>query len=285
MIQEYKLKNNLGEFTNFDVYFPENTYSSKKNPVVLLVHGFRAFKDWGFFPYFAQKLSQNGFIAVTIDFSLNTLLDKNKSLFDMSRFSKNTVSQQIKEIELVINTLDNNFENNIIKNIEFMNWNKEVYLVGHSLGGALSIVAAENCKQVVKKLVTINSIYDFDIYTEKQKEKWLETGVKEFFDSNTKQKFVLNSEFLIDRLTYKNEKSITSIVSHLNLPYLIIHSEADVTVPPKAATILQAAANKNLTRLKFIKSANHTLGITHPFIKSNSNLEEVIDLTINFLKN
>jgi predicted alpha/beta-fold hydrolase len=282
-IKNIKFENNIKEWTNCSLYFPklENKKSNSK-PLVLLIHGFRAFKDWGFFPYFAEKIAEFGYFASTIDFSLNTLIDKEKCLFDMERFSKNTVTQEITEAKLFLSMLNNK---------EFVGeefakyWNGDVYLIGHSLGGALAIITAEGLSNV-KKLATICSIFDFDIYTERQKEDWIKNGFKEFTDSTTNQKIKLDVNFLLDRLTYSGEKSLTSVVSKLNIPYYILHTEADATVSPKAATILaNAVSNKKLLKMDIIKSGNHLLNSSHPFKESNPVLEKIISSILDFFDN
>jgi len=281
-IKNIKFKNNINEWTNCSIYFPNlKNQTNNSKPFVLLIHGFRAFKDWGFFPYFAEKIAEFGYFASTIDFSLNTLIDKEKCLFDMERFSKNTVTQEISEAKLFCSLLKN--QNFIDEEFEKF-WNGEIFLIGHSLGGALAIMTAENLP-TVRKLVTICSIFDFDIYTERQKEDWLKNGFKEFTDSTTNQKIRLDVNFLLDRLTYSGEKSLTSVVSRLKIPYYILHTEADATVSPKAATILaNAVSDKNLMKMEIIKSGNHLLNSSHPFKETNPVLEKIIKNILDFFQ-
>ena len=40
-------------------------------PAVLIAHGFKGFKDWGMFPWIAERLADAGFRAVRFDFSHN----------------------------------------------------------------------------------------------------------------------------------------------------------------------------------------------------------------------
>jgi len=312
---EYKFDNNINEKTSVDIYLPDfSLLKDKKKPMILMIHGFRAFKTWGFFPYFAKKITEAGYFCSIIDFSLNTLIDADKCLFDMERFSKNTVSQEITEAELFIEK----FANSNVLDADSMNyWNGEIYLIGHSLGGALAIMVAHNIahnnlmkkfeeknlieknfikkdnfveknnftekKHTVKKIITICSISDFDIYTERQKKDWIEKGVKEFKDANTGQLFKLDVKFLLDRLEYSGEMSLATCVSRLEIPYLILHTAGDATVSPNAATILFDAANKEFAQ-KIILNGNHLLGVTHPFEQTNEILENVISKSINFME-
>ena len=279
-VKNIKFENNIQEWTECSIYFPElENQKTHSKPIVLLIHGFRAFKDWGFFPYFAEKIAKFGYFASTIDFSLNTLLDAEKCLFDMERFSKNTVTQEIIEAKLFLALLNNE---KIVGEKFAKYWNGEIYLIGHSLGGALAIMTADGL-QNVKKLATICSIFDFDIYTERQKDDWVKKGFKEFTDSTTNQKFVLDVNFLLDRLTYSGEKSLTAVVSRLNIPYYILHTEADATVSPKAATILaNAVSDKNFLQMDIIKAGNHLLNSSHPFRETNPVLEKIISSILDF---
>ena len=38
-------------------------------PAVVIVHGFKGFKDWGFFPLVAQRLAAAGHAAVSFNFT------------------------------------------------------------------------------------------------------------------------------------------------------------------------------------------------------------------------
>ena len=278
-LKVFSLKNNINEITRCDTYYKSD---AKSSPFVLLLHGFRAFSSWGFFPYFATKLAENNFIAGCLDFSLNTISDKEKQWFDMDRFRKNTVTQMITESKMLIEHLGDYEE--IAKR-----WNGDVYIMGHSLGGALAIAVTDsindNQKQIVKKIVTICSISDIDIYNIKQKEKWEELGYKEFFDSNTDQNIILDVDFLRDRLTYTAERSLASMISRLNVPTYFIHTEADVTVPPKSLDIISASfSDKLLLKTELIPKANHLLNCEHPFKGTNNALEQIVNNTISFYR-
>ncbi|MGH7538277.1 MAG: alpha/beta hydrolase family protein, partial [Gemmatimonadales bacterium] len=38
-------------------------------PAVVICHGFKGFKDWGYFPKAAERLARSGFAAVSFNFS------------------------------------------------------------------------------------------------------------------------------------------------------------------------------------------------------------------------
>ena len=55
----------------YDLYSPSVTPGSAL-PVVLFVHGFKGFKDWGAFPDACDELARAGFAVVTFNLSLNS---------------------------------------------------------------------------------------------------------------------------------------------------------------------------------------------------------------------
>src|SRR3989449_11334576 len=45
------------------------TSAGGERPVVVVCHGLKGFKDWGFFPYVAERLARSGFAGVSFNFS------------------------------------------------------------------------------------------------------------------------------------------------------------------------------------------------------------------------
>src|SRR3954465_9188090 len=73
-------------------------------PAVLVVHGFKGFKDWGMFPPFAERLARAGFTAVTLSLSGSGVDDAGEfSLPD--RFGHNTFSAELQDLQRVLDPL------------------------------------------------------------------------------------------------------------------------------------------------------------------------------------
>lgn len=264
--------NNIQQNTRCYICYPQ--LFSKPMPFVLFIHGFRAFANWGFIPYMMEKIAENGFITGAIDFSLNEVIDYERGWFNMDKFRTNTITQQINEATILLDKLC------------LENWNGEVYLIGHSLGGGLAINVANNLSNKVRKLCTINSICDYDIYTAQQKKQWLNNGTK-IFIGPTGQEIILNDTFLKDRLTYCGKRSILSTIASLDCALLLLHGDGDVTVSKERSKKLYdaALASKNNKEVKFeiIKHCNHLLNSQHPFEATNTVLDEVIEVIVRFM--
>ena len=68
MNKEFKLKTNEGNVLDVSVYGLENI---SKAACLILVHGFKGFKDWGFFPFTAEHFAKCGYFVITFNFSHN----------------------------------------------------------------------------------------------------------------------------------------------------------------------------------------------------------------------
>jgi ATP:cob(I)alamin adenosyltransferase len=53
---------------------------------VVLVHGFKGFKDWGFFPHTAEALAADGHAAISLNFSLNGIGDRPTEFTELEAF-------------------------------------------------------------------------------------------------------------------------------------------------------------------------------------------------------
>src|SRR3954470_5674526 len=73
-------------------------------PAVVVVHGFKGFKDWGMFPHLAERLARAGFTAVTFNLSGSGVDDAGEfSLPD--RFGHNTFSAELQDLQRVLDAL------------------------------------------------------------------------------------------------------------------------------------------------------------------------------------
>ena len=65
---------------------------------VVVVHGFKGFKDWGFFPYLCECLTRDGHAVVSFNFSLNGIGEDPTAFTDLEAFGRNTLSREVEEI-------------------------------------------------------------------------------------------------------------------------------------------------------------------------------------------
>ena len=190
-----------------DIRFPDG---SKKSPAVIIIHGFKGNKEWGFFPYISEKIALSGAITFCFNFSLNGFEDGGELIQKPNDFARNTISREIEDLLAIINSIKNEFNQDLSEY-----WNGEIYLLGHSLGGAISLVASQ-FSDSIDKIAIWGSISTFERYTRHQKELWQKTGFYEFLVTKTGQILRMNLDYLGDIENHKDEYDILKAAASLD---------------------------------------------------------------------
>lgn len=251
--------------------------SPSLKPVVIFVHGFKGFKDWGHFNQMAQTFANAGFVFVKFNFSHNGTTLENPSEFeDLDSFGKNNYLIELNDLDIVISWVQNLTKSN--QNIN----GQQIYLLGHSRGGGISILKAAEDKRI-SKIVTWASVSDFlNRYKEKTISEWKTKGVIYAFNARTKQNMPLYYQFYEVIQNNKERLNIKKAAKKLSIPFLIIHGTADEAVSFHDAEELHQSSKHS--ELLVIEAAGHTFEVKHPFldIVFPKNGKKVIDDTIMF---
>ncbi|WP_290663001.1 MULTISPECIES: alpha/beta fold hydrolase [Ignavibacterium] len=273
MREDFSFLTQSGNKIRASFYSKDN---SNPNSCLILVHGFKGFKDWGFWPYTAEYFSKEGFNVISFNFSHNGVGDSFTEFDEPDKFANNTISLEVNEL------------NEIIDNVSKGKLNKikcsSIGILGHSRGGAVSILASAS-NDSVKALAVWASVAKLDRYTERQKNEWRQKGFIEILNSRTNQMMRMNVALLEDIESNKDSTlNIEKAVKNLNKPFLIIHGEQDLTVPVEEGKLLYEYSDKKLTEFEIIPSSGHTFDIVHPFKSSNNKFERVLEKTLTFFK-
>lgn len=244
----------------YDLYSPISR-NSISFPVIIFLHGFKGFKDWGPFPDVCEELARAGYGVVAMNFSRNGIGEQKTELDRLDLFEKETISQDLKDIESVITALQ---KGEISDNHSNLNTDL-IGLLGHSRGGQTAITAAAEFDPV-QCLVTWSAVADYEErWSEAMKKDWEEKGYTEIENSRTGQ------TMKIDKVVYEdardNAEDILAIhrVKDLRIPTLFIHGREDETVPPTDSEQLHIACSAKEKELRMVANAGHTYGAAHPF--------------------
>ena len=274
MSKDFVLNTLLNNKLRISVFGKENLY---KSPCIILVHGFKGFKDWGFCPYIGEYLSRRNFFVITFNFSHNGIGENLTEFTELDKFAENTFSLEISELSELIEAYKSNFFGESI--------NRSLGLLGHSRGGGISILTSKQVNDI-KATAVWASVSNFDRYSNRQKEVWRKKGVFEVLNTRTKQVMRLNVSLLDDLEKNKNTTlNIENAVKNLNKPLFIAHGEQDLAVPLSEAEVLYSWSNKDMTEFYRIPSTGHTFDAKHPFEGSNPGLDSLLEKTGNFFKN
>ena len=259
-----------------DIFFQD---SGLPKPIIIFSHGFKGFKDWGHFNLMAQYFAEQGFVFVKFNFSHNGTTKDNPSEFgDLKTFGENNYIIELEDLGLVINHVLKNEK--ILKEINPL----QIYLIGHSRGGAISILKAAEDKRV-SKLVTWASVSDLiSRNSEKTINEWKTKGVVYTFNARTKQNMPLTYQFYETIQKNKSRLDVLKLSAELKIPYLIIHGTNDEAVSDKDALALHKACRHS--DLILINEAGHTFETRHPFNELNfpHNTKTLLEKTGAFLQ-
>lgn len=250
--------------------------ANRHAPMVIFVHGFKGFKDWGAHNLVAEYFAQHGFRFLKFNFSHNgTTPDQPVDFADLIAFSENTFSMELDDLDRIIDFACNG---------SAIPKAPTVTLMGHSMGGGISIIkAAEDDR--VSKLVTLASIASFrDLWPKKEEEQWKIQGLRYITNARTGQQMPLKSTLLDDLDRHPARLNIPAKAAEITQPWLIIHGDGDTSVPVSLAKKLKAAQPK--AELLIIPKADHVFNATHPYPDKTlpPALQEVCNHVVDFLR-
>jgi dienelactone hydrolase len=241
-----------------DIFYTPN---NSPKPVVIFIHGFKGFKDWGHFNLVADYFAQAGFVMVKFNFSHNGTTPEHLTEFaDPEAFANNNFSIELDDLGVVIDTICGN--NPPINRQEIDA--EQVYLIGHSRGGGIAILKAQEDKRV-KKIATWASVSEFGkFWSSSVIEQWRSAGVWQVLNTRTGEQLPMYWQLYENYYANLARLHIPTAIKHLQIPLLVIHGTADDAVPLAAASEL-CANNPQYTQLLVIEQANHVFGASHPY--------------------
>ena len=246
---------------------------SRPTSAVVIVHGFKGFRRFGAWSAMAKALALRGHVAVTIDFSHNGIGDGDQ--FDrLDLFRESTHTRELDELLGVVDALAGG---------ELTGRKvRKVGLIGHSRGGGTSILAAAEHPRV-RALVTLASIAAIDArWKPEEVAAWRRGEDVIVPNSRTKVGMPLGPGYWADAVANRDRLDIVAAAARVTVPWLIVHGDADDTVPLSEAQALFEAAGDN-AELLVIDGGDHTLGQKHPYPGASETLRVVADAAFEWL--
>ncbi|MDJ0972967.1 MAG: alpha/beta hydrolase [Planctomycetota bacterium] len=227
-------------------------------PAVLIAHGFKGFKDWGMFPWMAERLGAAGLRAIRFDFSHNGVEETDFDRLDL--FLLDTPTRHQEDLRALADAIEGPFG-----------------LLGHSRGGgdAILFAAGEPRVQAVATLAAVaTTVFEPPDWEDQLRGQ----GYYGMPNARTKQLMP------IGRHAFESGRawSIEDAARELDRPVLLIHGTADESVAPGSMDQL-AAWCKSAETLP-IEGAGHTFGAVHPFQGSTADLETALDRVATFFQ-
>jgi pimeloyl-ACP methyl ester carboxylesterase len=231
--------------------------------LVILIHGFKGFKDWGFFPWVAKTLVEERFAVCRFNMSRSGIGDSPEAFDRLDLFAGDTLSTQLADLRTVVAHAQHNL-------------NVPVFLLGHSRGGGVAILGAARVPNL-HGVIAWNPIGKGDHFDDATKKKWKQQGFFDFENSRTKQMMRLNATYLDDAAKH----DIEGAAAALNVPLLAIAGGRDESVDNAASRALAARASDKA--LIVIGTAGHTFNAAHPMGDPPFQLDLATGISIRFV--
>ena len=242
---------------------------------VIVCHGFKGFKRWGFFPHLGERLAAAGFASVVFDFSMNGIGEQPEEFGRLDLFARNTYTRELEDLDRVLA------------------WTRErspvapsvgedpVGLLGHSRGALPAVVAAAEQPESIGAVVTWNGVGRALRYTDKQLERWEEDGEMAFTNARTGQRMSIDYGFVVDAREHAGRFDLEAAGRRMRAPHLILHGSADMAVGQEEAERLRAGRSPEQgAELRVIEGGTHTFGAVHPFAGTTVHLDRALDATL-----
>lgn len=262
----------------YSLYYPLS--NEEAVPVIIFIHGFKGFKDWGPFPDACIELAENGFAVVAMNTSRNGTGDDQETFTRLDLFADNTLTQELEDIHSVLGAI----KTGEISTGKYPFETSRIGILGHSRGGHSAITAAAEYDDI-SCVVTWSAVADYNKHWDQAMlDDWHEKGYTEILNTRTDQYMRLNKSVLDD--TVENADRIIALrrVKELYIPICFIQAKEDEAVPYTDVNLLYENCPSSEKKRILIPNTGHTFGGSHPFDGERlpAPFREVVDQTINW---
>ncbi|MCC7509779.1 MAG: alpha/beta fold hydrolase [Planctomycetes bacterium] len=258
-----------GALIRGDIYLP----NAANSPLVVVIPGFKGFKDWGFFPWLGAHLAQAGIAAACINLS-HCGIGTNPETFErLDLFEADTWSKRLIDIQQVLHAA----QHGLLTQKASPN-PARLGLLGHSMGGGAALLAATRDPRV-RSVVTLAGVaHPNRIPDDIARAQLAAMGHVAVENARTKQTMRIGREFFEEVWGNPSAFSVIDAARALGVPWLIVHGADDETVPlDEAYELLDAAGDRDNVKMLTLDGTGHTFGAAHPFAGPTEELEQAAD--------
>jgi uncharacterized protein len=218
--------------------------------LAIILHGFKGFKDWGFFPWLANYLCEQQFAVCRFNTSRSGIGDHPDSFDRLDLFADNTYTADLADLRAVVEHVQKRAP-------------LPTFLLGHSRGGGEAILAASDVPNL-RGVIAWSAIAHAGAWDEPTRRQWRKDGYLDVINSRTKQNMRMSTRMLDDVEAHGDRLDILAAASRLPVPLLAIHGGRDETVPVSETLEITASA-PDIARV-VIGTATHTFNAIHPLV-------------------
>jgi pimeloyl-ACP methyl ester carboxylesterase len=242
-------------------------------PAVVVCHGFKGFKDWGFFPHLADRLARTGLTAVSFNFSGSGVGPEGDRFSEPDRFAHGTLGNDVRDLAAVVEALQGE------RLVAGLARPTGLGLFGHSRGGGVCVLLAGG-RADVRSVVTWSAIATGFRWGPETVAQWRRDGRLDVTNQRTGEILPLTTDILEELEADRDGRlDIVAAARRVTAPWLIVHGEADETVSVRDGQVLHRASAER-AELLIVQGGGHTFGAKHPWAGSTPQLDQAMDATV-----
>lgn len=239
--------------------------------LVLVVHGFKGFREWGFFPWICEYFARTKIATVRFDMSRNGIGDDAETFDHLDLFEDDTYSLQVEDLRSIDRFVN---EDDALRDLPRI-------VLGHSRGGAIALLGARHLSRL-RGVVTWASISRVDRWDDELVAQWRRDGFQEVVNQRTGQRMRISLAMLDDYEQDRARLDVLEAARMLEVPLLAIHGTNDESVSlDESRDVVRNTRNGSLL---VIEGAGHTFGAIHPLIDVPFALRLAATVTQSFIR-
>jgi dienelactone hydrolase len=245
-------------------------FDAPANPraLVVVVHGFKGFKDWGFFPWLARQLVRHHFAVCRFNMSRSGIGDDPETFERLDLFAGDSYSIQLADLRAAVRHAQERFPG------------LPTFLLGHSRGGGVALLGAREVPHL-EGVVVWSPTSTADRWDDATKRQWRESGSLDVVNARTKQVMKMSTAILDDVEANRERLDILAAAERLNVPLLVVHGGKDESVPHEEGRLIAARAKD--PSLVVIAGASHTYNAIHPLVNVPFQLLLAAEVSAHFI--
>ena len=284
-IRDWSIPGSDGQTIWGNTHLPPNGVSPLGT--LILCHGFKGYKDYGFLPPLADAAAAKGFITHRFNFSHSGMTNNVDTFERPDLFERDTWSRQIQDLRAVIEadhsgvlplpeTTDNRepTSNQNDRDHRTMQGGLPLFLFGHSRGGLTVLLTGATLydpsndhngnPRPPKGIIAAASPDNACRLGEDDIRRLRQRGYVETHSSRTGQVLRIGKSWLEDYEYNRMQFDPCDAVMRIGCPILLVHGENDETIDIDCSRNLAAAAGER-AYLELISKATHTFNCPNPF--------------------
>jgi pimeloyl-ACP methyl ester carboxylesterase len=243
---------------------------------IIVLHGYKGFKDYGMFPAIGTGLSDQ-WDVITFNFSHNGVGESLTEFTELEKFARNTYSLEQEDLLALVKAvrggtlpLGSGYDTRP------MQW--PIYLHGHSKGGGASLLFALDHPDLISGVISWNGTSSLQsLYSEAEKAAMMAEGRAYTMNARTKQQMPLDRVLLEDLERNKERFDLIGRIGSLRVPAVLIQGEKDGAHLMKGSARLVEAQPE--LRRHLVPDGDHRFNTVHPYEGDTKPFVEALRLT------